>query len=138
VSLLLAIVIGVIFAVSVYLLTAGEVKSACMGAFLLGQGANLTLLSSSGSPLIRNPQGELTAKAPPVLPEQMPTGGEALNQLVQQTADPLPQALILTAIVIGFAIQAFILTMIVVTWRRSRSLLMEDLDAGAALEGDAA
>ena len=104
-TLLTAITVGVLFAVAAYLLLSRELKAVAMGVFILGHGANLAILSVSRSPIGRRP---------PVLGEGgVPTGLEA---------DPLPQALVLTAIVIGFAVQAFLLTLIVVTWRRARTL----------------
>jgi len=108
-SVLTALTVGVLFAVSVYLMLGGELRSICMGAFLLGHGANLAILASSTSP---------AGKRPPILGD-----GIGLETLV----DPLPQALILTAIVIGFAVQAFLLTLLVLTWRRGRSLAVDEL-----------
>lgn len=110
-TLLIAIIVGVIFAASTFLMLGRELKGVCMGVFLLGHGANLAILAPSGSPI---------GKFPPILGE-----GNGLAMLV----DPLPQALILTAIVIGFAVQAFLLTMLVVTWRRSGTLEMSKLCA---------
>ncbi len=110
-TVLIAIMIGVIFAAATFLMLGRELKGVCMGVFLLGHGANLAILSVSGSPV---------GKLPPILGE----GGE-LATLV----DPLPQALILTAIVIGFAIQAFLLTMLVLTWRRAGTLEVSELCA---------
>lgn len=106
---LTAIAVGVIFAASVYLMTSHELKSVCMGVFLLGHGANLAILACSGSPL---------GRAVPVY-----DGTTPLSAMV----DPLPQALILTAIVIGFAVQAFLLTLLVVTWRKAQTLELTDL-----------
>jgi multisubunit Na+/H+ antiporter MnhC subunit len=108
-TLLTAIAVGVIFASSVYLMTSHELKSVCMGVFLLGHGANLAIIAVSGSPL--------GLKAP------VYDGSTPLSGMV----DPLPQALILTAIVIGFAVQAFLLTLLVVTWRKARTLEISDL-----------
>ena len=108
-TILTAIMVGVIFAVSVYLLLGRELKSVCMGVFLLGHGANLTIIASS-----RSPEGKL----PPVLAD-----GVDLASMV----DPLPQALILTAIVISFAVQAFLLTLLVTTWRHNRTLGIDEL-----------
>ena len=108
-SVLTALTVGVLFAVSVYLMLGGELRSVCMGVFLLGHGANLAILSSSTSP---------TGKLPPILADHID-----LSAFV----DPLPQALILTAIVIGFAVQAFLLTLLILTWRRGRSLAIDDL-----------
>jgi len=109
-DLLISIMVGVTFMAAVYLLLGRELKGVCMGVFLLGHGANLTLLASSGSPI---------GKLPPVL------GQSTVN--FDQLADPLPQALILTAIVIGFAIQAFLLTLLVVTWRKNQTLELDEL-----------
>jgi multicomponent Na+:H+ antiporter subunit C len=110
-TLLTAIMIGVIFTAATFLMLGRELKGVCMGVFLLGHGANLSILAPSGSPI---------GKLPPILGE-----GEGLAPL----ADPLPQALILTAIVIGFAIQAFLLTMLVLTWRRAQTLEVGELCA---------
>ena len=107
-TILSAIVVGVIFAASTYLMLGRELKGVCMGVFLLGHGANLAIIATSRSPI---------GLQPPVL------GSMDLGQL----ADPLPQALILTAIVIGFAIQAFLLTLLVITWRQSGTLELSEL-----------
>ena len=109
-SLLLAITVAVIFACSIFLLTGRELKGMAMGVFLLGHGANLTIIAVSRSPL---------TKLPPILGEH---GAVAGNEV-----DPLPQALILTAIVIGFAVQALLLSLLVLTWRRTRTLNVDEL-----------
>ncbi len=109
-SLILAITVGVIFAVAIFLLTGRELKGIAMGVFLLGHGANLAIVAVSRSPL---------GKSPPILgPHGLITGDEV---------DPLPQALILTAIVIGFAVQAFLLSLLVLIWRRTRTLEIDAL-----------
>jgi len=105
-NLLISMMVGTLFGSSAFLMLDRELKGVCMGVFMLGHGANLTILASSGSP---------ADKLPPVL-----SYGIDLSTLV----DPLPQALILTAIVIGFAVQAFLLTLIVITWRRNKTLSM--------------
>lgn len=110
-TILTAIMVGVIFASSTYLMLGRELKGVCMGVFLLGHGANLMIIATSRSPI---------GLQPPVL------GSYPLGQLV----DPLPQALILTAIVIGFAVQAFLLTLLVITWRRNRTLELDELAVG--------
>jgi multicomponent Na+:H+ antiporter subunit C len=112
-TLLIAITVGVLFATATYLLLSRELKATAMGVFLLGHGANLAILSVSRSPV---------GGTPPVLGE-----GGALSGT---EVDPLPQALVLTAIVIGFAVQAFLLTLIVVTWRRMRTLETAELAGG--------
>ena len=76
-TLLLSICVGVIFAVSFYLLLGKELKEVAMGVFLIGHGANLGILAMSGAPLMRV-EGLVKAKGPPVLG----TG--------QTMVDPLP------------------------------------------------
>ena len=109
-SVILAITVGVVFAVSVFLLTGRELKGIAMGVFLLGHGANLAIIAVSRSP---------AGKTPPIL------GGH--GAVTGTEVDPLPQALILTAIVIGFAVQAFLLSLLVLTWRRTRTLDVDEL-----------
>jgi len=108
-TLMIAIVVGVIFTSATFLMLGRELKGVCMGVFLLGHGANLTILAGSRSPI---------GKLPPVL-----DSGTPLAEFV----DPLPQALILTAIVIGFAVQAFLLTLLVLIWRKSNTLQLAEL-----------
>ena len=105
-TILLAICVSVIFAVSVYLMLGRELKSVAMGMFLFTHAAHLGILAMSGQPIIG---GE--PKGPPVL-----LAGNTYP------VDPLPQALILTSIVISFAVMAFFLTLIVVTQRRTGTL----------------
>jgi multicomponent Na+:H+ antiporter subunit C len=108
VILIISIAVGVLFAVSIFLMLGRELKGVCMGVFLLGHAANLAILAASRSP---------AGKLPPILSE-----GPIANLV-----DPLPQALILTAIVIGFAVQAFLLTLLVVTQRKAGSLNLAEL-----------
>ena len=108
-TLFLSIVVGVLFAASVYLMLGRELKEVCIGFFLVTHAANLTIVQAG-----RVPGGLF----PPLLGEGHP---------VEHLVDPLPQALVLTAIVIGFAVQGFLLTLLVVTWRRSRTVDVKDL-----------
>lgn len=107
--LITALTIGLIFAVGIFMLLGRELKSIVMGIFLISHGANLTIIAASGSPI---------GKIPPVLVDGRMSGAEV---------DPLPQALILTAIVIGFAVQAFVLTLLVMTWRRTGTVEIDEL-----------
>lgn len=117
-TLLTSILVGAIFAASIYLLTGRELKGICMGMFLLGHGANLAILNVAGSPF---------GKSAPVLGEY--------GALTGTEVDPLPQALILTAIVIGFAVQAFALTLLVVTHRRGGSTRLRELQRRQGEDG---
>lgn len=108
-TVLTCLMIGVIFAASAYLLLGRELKEVVMGILLIGHGANLAIIAAARSPV---------GKLPPVLGDEVDP-----SQLV----DPLPQALILTAIVIGLAVQALLLTILVATWRCQRTLEIDEL-----------
>lgn len=84
---LLASGMGVITASAIYLLLRGRTFPVILGLSLLGYGVNLFIFS----------MGRLKIDAAPIL----------VN--ITQSTDPLPQALVLTAIVIGFATTAFVL-----------------------------
>ena len=86
-----AFVVGFLFALATWLILQRSLLRILFGILILGHGANLAILSASG-----NPEGKL----PPI------TGG-ATN-----LADPLPQALLLTAIVIGFAVVAYVVALL--------------------------
>ncbi|MXN65741.1 Na+/H+ antiporter subunit C [Stappia sp. GBMRC 2046] len=90
----LSVLIGLFFAVSVYLLMSRQIVRIMLGIAILGNAVNLLIFTA----------GRLTREVPPVIPEG------ALTPL-EQTANPLPQALILTAIVISFSFFAFLLVL---------------------------
>ena len=92
-NLTLALLIGVLYAVGTYLLLQRTLLRVVLGLGLLGHGANLLLLHAGG------PAGLVPFVA---------SGGGAT---VGATADPLPQAMVLTAIVITFGVTAFLLAM---------------------------
>jgi multicomponent Na+:H+ antiporter subunit C len=126
VTLILAVCVAVTFGVSIYLLLGRDLKGIAMGVFLLSHAANLSIIAMSGSPVIL-PQQELeqaaNLKQPPVLTDQVEPHDQPLSQIV----DPLPQALILTNIVIGFGVMGFLLALVVVTGRTTRTLEVEIL-----------
>ena len=86
----IAVVIGILVAASVYLMLARNILRFLFGLVLLSNAANLTIFAA----------GRLTPDTPPLVPEGLP----APPGLV---ANALPQALVLTAIVIGFGLLAF-------------------------------
>lgn len=88
-ELALASGIGVLVFASVYLLLRARTFDVILGLTLLSYAANLLIFSS----------GRLVPGKPPVIREGVP--GNLANY-----TDPLPQALVLTAIVIGFAMTA--------------------------------
>jgi multicomponent Na+:H+ antiporter subunit C len=90
-TLLLSLVIGVCFGGGVYLLLRGPLFQSVLGLGLMGHAINLTIFTLGGVKDLNPPIMELGESALPTT-----------------AIDPFPQALILTAIVIGFAMQAFL------------------------------
>lgn len=107
-ELVLSVVVGVLFGAGVYLMTRRSIVRLALGLALLSHGANLLVFSAGG----------LTRGRPPIVPE---SGGAVPPQ-----ADPVPQALVLTAIVIGFATLAFFLVLIHRTYQAAAT---DDLEA---------
>ena len=119
-EIVLAIAIGVLTACGVWLLLRPRTYQVIMGLCLLGYGVNLFIFST----------GRLALDSEPVLIPGVP-------ETLQNYTDPMPQALVLTAIVIGFAMTALFL----VVMMASRGLSgtdhvdgAEDADAIAAPE----
>lgn len=100
-NLALAVLTGGLFAAGAYLLVSWSLIRVVMGVVLLGHAANLVLLQAGGR-----------AGDPPV---SGTTGPDA-------AADPLPQAMALTAIVITFGIAALLLALA----HRSREVQGDD------------
>ena len=86
-EILLALASGVLYAAGIYLMLRRRLAQLIIGLGLLSNGTNLLIFTAGG----------LTRARPPVVPE----GAAAL---VPPYADPVPQALVLTAIVIGFGL----------------------------------
>lgn len=107
-EIILALVVGTLYATGIYMMLRRNIVKLIIGLGLLGNGSNLLIFTVGG----------LTRGKPPVVPE-----GEKV--LMAPYADPLPQALILTAIVIGFGVLAFAL---VLASRTYRAVGSEDLD----------
>lgn len=91
----LGILIGVLAAAGTQLLLRNSPTRRAMGIVLLGLALNLLVFAMTGAEHARAPLVE-----------------EGATQPTAPFADPLPQALVLTAIVIGFALQAFALVLI--------------------------
>ena len=99
-EVLLAIVVGILYAGGLYLMMRRNIIQLIIGLGLLSHGANLLIFTAGG----------LRKGGAPILEE-----GETTFAAIP--ADPLPQALILTAIVIGFAITAFALVLFLRTYQ---------------------
>lgn len=91
----LAIGVGFLYAAAFYMLMRRSIVKWIIGLGLLSHAANLLIFGL----------GRLTRERPPIIPVNADT-------LQPPFADPLPQALILTAIVIGFGVQAYAVVLI--------------------------
>ena len=108
-TLMLAILVGLLFTVGIYLLMQRTPAQLIIGLMVLGNGANLSVFLNGG----------LTRNRPPLI-----APGDVVPP--QGAADPLPQALVLTAIVIGFAVTALAAALV---WRTQVDNPDNDLDA---------
>ena len=114
---LLSILVGLFFAAAIYLMLSKFSIRIILGIAILGNAVNLLLFTS----------GRLTREVPPIIPA-------GLDALPSGTANALPQALILTAIVISFSFLAFLL---VLTYRAYQDLGTDDTsEMHAAEPGD--
>ena len=110
ISLVLVIIMAVLFACGVYAMLERSLTRVLIGFLLLGNAANLLLLIVMGVP----------GKAP------FYDGGETDSAAM---SDALPQALTLTAIVITFAISAFLLALIYRSWQLGQAdTVIDDAD----------
>lgn len=103
-----ALVTGLLFAAGFFLILRRSIVRIVLGVALLSHAANLGIFTAAG----------LGNRSVPIIaPDRtlLPAG----------SADPLPQALILTAIVIGFALQVFLLALVV---RAAEAAGTDDLD----------
>lgn len=96
-SLILVIVIGVLVAVGVVLLLERSLTRVLLGFIVMSNGVNLMILAMAGRP-----------GGPPVL---------WFTSDIEEMTDPLPQAMILTAIVITLGITAFLLALAYRSWQ---------------------
>jgi len=107
-ELIMAVFIGFLFGAATFCLLRRSVFRLVLGIMILGQAANLLVFTSGG----------LVKGDPAIIP-----GDETV--LSASAADPLPQALVLTAIVIGFGVIAFTIALL---HRAERSVGSDDLD----------
>lgn len=101
IDITMLLMVAVLVSAGIYLMLERTLTRVLLGILLLGNGVNVLILTTGGpgglAPLVG-------AKVDP-----------------QEYSDPLPQAMILTAIVISFAVTAFLLGMIYRSWWLSRA-----------------
>lgn len=98
-NIVLVVVTGALFAAGVYLLLERSLTRVLIGVILIGNGVNVLFLVASG-----------------------PAGGAPIVGVTDtdDMSDPLPQALVLTAIVITLGVAAFLLAMAYRSWQLTR------------------
>lgn len=104
----LSALVGLFFAVAVYLMLSKHIIRILLGIAVFGNAVNLLIFTS----------GRILREAPPIIPVGFDTPQGAV-------ANPLPQALILTAIVISFSFFAFLL---VLAYRAYQEIGTDDTD----------
>ncbi len=110
---LVASSVGVLTAAGVYLLLRAHTFPVVLGLTLLSYATNVYLFAT----------GRLAINAPPLIDAQ-----------VARYTDPLPQALVLTAIVISFGMTALLVVMALRSWSASGD---DHVDGGQAAPGTA-
>jgi len=103
-----ALLTGIFLTIAIYLMMSKFIIRMLMGVAILGNAVNLLIFTS----------GRIMREVPPVI-------GPGLDVPAGPVANPLPQALILTAIVISFSFFAFLL---VLSWRAYSALGTDNTD----------
>lgn len=109
-DIVLAFVVGGLYAAAVYMMLRRSLVKLIIGLILLGHASNLLIFTA----------GRLVRSQPPIaaVGETMPAA---------PFADPVPQALILTAIVIGFGVQAFAIVLLKRAYQTTGNDDLDDL-----------
>ena len=113
---LCAVLTGIIIAASIYLILDRNLIRFIFGLVLFGNAINLMIFTA----------GRLESRRPPIVPEK-------INGVQTLFANALPQALILTAIVIGFALLSFVF---ILFYRTYQTLGTVETEMMQAAEGD--
>ena len=104
-----AFVAAGLFGCGLYMVLSRHVVRMMLGLSLLTTAVNLVLFQA----------GRIRTTQPPLIPE----GADRLGE----STDPLPQALVLTAIVIGFALTVILAALVLRAWRSQRTLRSDEL-----------
>lgn len=105
-----ALLIGGLTAAAVYMMLARNIMRFLFGLVLLSNAVNLTIFTA----------GRLTKGEPALVPY-------AADVPLSEIGNALPQALVLTAIVIGFGLLAFTLALVFEGYRRMHSVDTDEM-----------
>lgn len=106
-EVLLAILVGILYTAGVYMLLRRSILKFIIGVIFLSNATNLLVFLAAG-----------------IVPGQ-PVFLDEAGSATKQLADPLPQALVLTAVVIGFGIVVYLLA---IKYRLFYETKTDDLD----------
>jgi multicomponent Na+:H+ antiporter subunit C len=113
VEILSAVVVGGLFATGFYLVLRRSMVKIVLGLAIITNAVNLLIFVAAG----------LTEGQPPLVPNNADVPPAPY-------ADPLPQALILTAIVIGFGVLSFTVVLIIKAYEVIRTDDMDETRSG--------
>lgn len=102
--------VGILFTIGVYLLMSSNILRVLFGALILGNAVNLLIFTI----------GELGHNSPAFI---------RAGQSFTETSNALPQALILTAIVIGFGLMTYCLILVRSAWHAMDTLDSDEMHA---------
>lgn len=114
-TLIYALVGGGIIACALFMILSRNLVRMLLGLSMLATGTNLLLFMT----------GRIGNTQPPIIADGARTLGKA--------ADPITQALILTAIVIGFALTVMMAVLVLRAWRGNHSVDSRKVEAAEAL-----
>jgi multicomponent Na+:H+ antiporter subunit C len=114
-SIVLALLSAWLFGCGLYMILSRNVVRMVMGLSLLGTAVNLMVFQTGG----------VASSQPPIIPN----GTDRL----MGAADPVPQALILTAIVIGFALTVMLSALALRAWRGHGTFLSSEMRSAERL-----
>ena len=117
IDVLLSIIVGVLYAAGFYMLLNKGMTKMIIGIMALGYASNLFIF--------------IIARLTRGLPALIKPGDSVM---VSDYADPIPQAFILTAIVIGFGIQAFAIVLLRKVYKKTGTANMDELNLTDKLE----
>ena len=114
-SALYAFVAAGLFGCGLYMVLSRHLVRVLLGLSLLSTAVNLMVFQA----------GRIQSVQPPLIPE----GAARLHD----AADPLPQALVLTAIVIGFALSVILASLVLRAWRGHGTLRSDEIHSAERL-----
>jgi multicomponent Na+:H+ antiporter subunit C len=116
VEIMLAVLTGILVAAGAYLMMSGRTLPYIFGLTMISNAANLLIFAA----------GRLTFGKPPLVPQDAET--------VAGVSNALPQALILTAIVIGFGLLVFALALAYRSYYVLGTTAMDDMREAEPVE----